>query len=90
MMHAIKHSAQSILVVFCLLLLVPSIAPANTLEQARQQIRVKNFAAAHEILQKLSHQGNTEAQYSLAVLYRNGHGIDRTNKSYYVSECCNH
>ncbi|MDQ1363337.1 MAG: uncharacterized protein QG652_1198 [Pseudomonadota bacterium] len=50
---------------------------AKTVEEAKQYIRVKNFQEAVLLLDTLAQQGDAEAQYMLAVMYRNGHGVDR-------------
>jgi len=50
---------------------------AKSVEDAKQHIRVKNFQGAVLVLDELSQKGDAEAQYMLAVMHRNGHGVDR-------------
>ena len=62
------------LVIFCCIILCSFSLSAKTLNEAKQLIRLKNFTEAHKTLNQLATKGDHEAQYYLAVLYRNGHG----------------
>ncbi len=45
------------------------------LEQAATAIRMRQYQQASELLQPLAAEGNAEAQYQLASLYRSGRGV---------------
>ena len=48
---------------------------ASDLDQVKRLVRVKDFAAAAELLQNLSNAGDAEADYQLGALYRSGKGV---------------
>ena len=68
-------------ILYCLLLLgcflLAINCEAKAVEDAKQLIRVKDFQGAAHVLTELAEQGDAEGQYMLAVMYRNGHGVDR-------------
>ena len=64
---------QSLTILWLTLLLVFS-AEAATLSDAKIAIRTQNFNKAVSILKPLAKKGDKEAQYQLAVMYRNGQG----------------
>ncbi|NOX75849.1 MAG: sel1 repeat family protein [Gammaproteobacteria bacterium] len=49
-------------------------------ETALSWVDQGEYSKAVEVFKKLAQQGNAEAQYNLAMLYRNGTGVDRDNK----------
>jgi len=80
-----KTSYFSILTLVTLSLFI-LIAPAHSasIEDAKRLIRIKDFTGAHHILLKLAKKNNIDAQYTIATLYRNGHGINKDlDKSFY-------
>ena len=59
-------------------------ADAATLSEAKIAIRTQNFDKAVSILKPLARKGDKEAQYQLAVMYRNGQGTQESpSKSAY-------
>ncbi|MCK5334531.1 MAG: sel1 repeat family protein, partial [Gammaproteobacteria bacterium] len=77
-------SVQRIILIVCLSV-APSFALCKqiTIKSVEKEIRLKNFSKAEGYLKKLSSAGNTKAQYMLAVLYRNGHVIQKNEKKAY-------
>ena len=75
---------QRIILIVCLSV-APSFALCKqiTIKSVEKEIRLKNFSKAEDYLKKLSRVGNTKAQYMLAVLYRNGHVIQKNEKKAY-------
>ena len=57
----------------------PPAATAGPYEDAQYAIRTKNFTRAAELLQQLAQQGDAEAQYQLAALYRSGRGVPQNH-----------
>ena len=81
-----KHSRLSILIlnlVSVFILITGTPAHATTIDRAKQLITAKDFSGAHTIYLSLAKKGDREAQYSLGVLYRNGHGINKDLKLAY-------
>ena len=72
-----KYQTHILITVFFCILSLSFPVSAKTLNDAKQLIRLKNFTAAHKILDQLATKGDAEAQYFLAVLYRNGHGTEK-------------
>ena len=66
-----RHSA----LVAIVLLLQLQLAVAAELEDARRAIRLRDYDTAVAILRDLSAQGDAEAQFQLAGLYRAGSGV---------------
>jgi len=64
---------QSLTILWLTLLLAFSVEAA-TLSDAKIAIRTQNFSKAVSILKPLAKKGDKEAQYHLAVMYRNGQG----------------
>lgn len=52
-----------------------SLAQANTLEEAKQKLSQKDFAAAHAIYLALSNRNDAKACYNLGLMYQNGDGV---------------
>jgi ankyrin repeat protein len=52
------------------------------LEQAATAIRLRQYQQASELLRPLADQGNPEAQYQLAALYRSGRGVTQDLQEY--------
>lgn len=50
---------------------------ADTLQEGYEAVRNGNPEQGHAILQPLAEQGNADAQYAVAVLYREGWGVDK-------------
>ena len=67
-----------------ILLFVVFMVEAATLSDAKMAIRTRDFSKAVKILEPLSRKGDKEAQYHLAVMYRNGQGTrEDAKKSVY-------
>lgn len=63
-----------------LLLFLPHIVVAeNKLEDGIAAVEQKDFKTAVQIFRNLADQGNAEAQYNLAILYRQGEGVKKNN-----------
>jgi uncharacterized protein len=56
-------------------LFTASLAQANTLEEARQKLAEKDFAAAHAIYLSLANQNDAKACYNLGLMYQDGDGV---------------
>lgn len=54
-----------------------SLAQANTLEEAKQKLLQKDYAAAHAIYLSLANQNDAKACYNLGLMYQNGDGVPR-------------
>lgn len=52
-------------------------AQANTLEEARQKLLQKDYAAAHAIYLSLASQNDAKACYNLGLMYQQGDGVSR-------------
>ena len=63
-----------------IILLIVFAADAATLSDAKMAIRTRDFSKAVKILEPLSRKGDKEAQYHLAVMYRNGQGTRKDVK----------
>jgi ankyrin repeat protein len=47
------------------------------MEKAKQAIRIKDYRLASELLLGLAEQGNQDAQYQLAIMYKTGRGVEK-------------
>ena len=56
-------------------MLVCCMAHANTLEEAKQKLSQKDFAAAHAIYLSLANQNDAKACYNLGLMYHDGDGV---------------
>lgn len=61
--------------VMLLVLCSASLGVANTLEEARQKLAQKDYAAAHAIYMRLASQNDAKACYNLGLMYQNGDGV---------------
>ncbi len=61
----------------CLLLSLAGISNAQTLEEARAAVRIRDFSTAASIYTALSERGDMQARYQLSMLYGVGHGVPR-------------
>lgn len=75
-LYGIQNRIFLIIILSCLVSYSLQVTAA-TLNEAKQLIRLKRFSEAHTALNKIANKGDAEAQYYLAVLYRNGHGTER-------------
>lgn len=55
--------------------LVASLTQAHTLEEARQKLLQKDYAAAHAIYLTLANQNDAKACYNLGLMYQQGDGL---------------
>ena len=55
-----------------LFVFITSVAQAESLSQAKTEILMKNYQIAIEILEKLAKNNDSQAQYLLGTIYRNG------------------
>ncbi|PPD12595.1 tetratricopeptide repeat protein [Methylophilus sp.] len=53
------------------------VAQANTLEEARQKLAEKDYAAAHAIYLALANQNDAKACYNLGLMYQDGDGVTK-------------
>ena len=67
--------------IVCITFLLVFTAEAATLDDAKLAIRTQDFARAAKILKPLARKGDKQAQYQMAVLYRNGQGIKENPKN---------
>lgn len=58
-----------------LALCAASLAQANTLEEAKQKLLQKDYAAAHAIYLSLANQNDAKACYNLGLMYQDGDGV---------------
>jgi TPR repeat protein len=66
------------LLILSLTLLTSSVqVSAETMEDAMNAARMRDYATMASILKKLANEGDKDAQYQLAKLYRNGLGVDK-------------
>lgn len=75
MMHPLKMIFTG--VILCALF-TASLAHANTLEEARQKLAEKDFAAAHAIYLSLANQNDAKACYNLGLMYQDGDGVTKS------------
>ena len=61
----------------CCILALAGHADAQTMEEARTAVRVRDFESAARIYAALSDRGDMQARYQLAVLYGAGTGVPR-------------
>jgi len=60
--------------------LISEAAIADRLDDGISAVDKQDFKAAYRIFKQLADQGNAEAQYNLAILYRQGKGVASNNK----------
>ena len=53
------------------------VAQASTLEEARQKLAEKDYAAAHAIYLTLANQNDAKACYNLGLMYQDGDGVTK-------------
>lgn len=58
-----------------LALCAANLAQANTLEEAKQKLLQKDYAAAHAIYLSLANQNDAKACYNLGLMYQDGDGV---------------
>ena len=75
MMHPLKMIFTG--VILCALF-TTSLVQANTLEEARQKLAEKDFAAAHAIYLSLANQNDAKACYNLGLMYQDGDGVTKS------------
>ncbi len=63
--------------VFLFALFTGIVAQANTLEEARQKLAEKDYAAAHAIYLALANQNDAKACYNLGLMYQDGDGVTK-------------
>lgn len=63
--------------VFLFALFTGIVAQANTLEEARQKLAEKDYAAAHAIYLALANQNDAKACYNLGLMYQDGDGVSK-------------
>ena len=56
-----------------------NIFAATTLEEGVSAIEKQDYTTAFQVFEELAEQGNAEAQYNLAILYRQGKGVKQDN-----------
>ncbi|MDP8568910.1 tetratricopeptide repeat protein [Methylophilus aquaticus] len=61
-----------------LTLCAASLAQANTLEEAKQKLSQKDYAAAHAIYLSLANQNDAKACYNLGLMSQNGDGVAKS------------
>ena len=64
----------------CLLALVPLVAPASNLLDARRLMKAGEFEAAHEAFLPLAAAGNADAEELIGVMYAMGLGVARDDE----------
>lgn len=55
-----------------------SLAQATTLEEAKQKLSQKDYAAAHAIYLSLANQNDAKACYNLGLMYQDGDGVTKS------------
>ena len=61
----------------CFIFILTGISNAQTMEEARTAVRVRDFDTAAHIYTALSERGDMQARYQLAMLYGAGNGVPR-------------
>ena len=61
----------------CLVLTLTGNGNAQTLEEARTAVRIRDFSTAAGIYTTLAERGDMQARYQLAMLYGVGNGVPR-------------
>jgi TPR repeat protein len=56
-------------------MLICGLANANTLEEAKEKLSQKDFAAAHAIYLSLANQNDAKACFNLGLMYHDGDGV---------------
>ena len=56
-------------------------AAQGELDDGIEAVEKKEYAKAYQIFKALAEQGNAEAQYNLAILYRQGKGVKQDKKT---------
>jgi len=64
-----------VLIVFGIMLSVPQVASAGSLEDAFAAANRGDFATALRLWGPLAQQGDASAQSNLGYMYENGHGV---------------
>ena len=67
--------------IVCVTFLLVLTAEAATLDDAKLAIRTQDYARAVTILKPLARKGDKQAQYQMAVLYKNGQGTKENPKN---------
>jgi len=67
---------------FLILCILTSVANAESakLEDGVSAVEKQDYTKAYQVFRELSEQGNAEAQYNLAILYRQGKGVKQDKK----------
>jgi TPR repeat protein len=77
MLAQLFSKAISTALMLCVLC-AASLAQANTLEEARQKLLQKDYAAAHAIYLSLASQNDAKACYNLGLMSQNGDGVPKS------------
>ena len=72
----ISRTISTSLMLFSLLSV--NLTQANTLEEAKQKLAEKDFAAAHAIYLYLANQNDAKACYNLGLMYQDGDGVAKS------------
>ena len=75
-----RYTNRFVFVVFCLLSIV-AYSAEEKLDDGVAAIEKQDYATAFRIFKQLAEQGNAEAQYNLAILYRQGKGIKQDKQT---------
>lgn len=73
-----KPNYYWLIVIICFSL-INEVAGATKLEEGVSAVEKQDYATAYRVFNELAEQGNAEAQYNLAILYRQGKGVAKDN-----------
>lgn len=73
------HTPKTFLL--CLLLLLTHVAHAGTLEDGHTAFEAKRYQDAYTIWKPLAEQGDADAQYNFGLLYMNGLGVEKSDRT---------
>ncbi len=71
---------QTLFLLFTLTMSGSAVAEAVSISDGKASIRARDYTKAASIFTQLAQQGDHEAEYQLARLYRSGKGVTKDNK----------
>ena len=66
---------------FCVVLAAPAVSFAGPLEDGHDAFDAQRYDEAYRLWQPLAEQGDSDAQYNLGLLYMNGLGVEKNERT---------